>query len=79
MAYHVMYLGTITDYIQQERPERSEPPQDHPDHWRAYKTLPIAEFFENWKEKYRTLEWVVMPEDVDDGVMIGHNKHTDVS
>jgi len=61
-----------------ERPERDQPPQDDPDYWRAYKTFPIAEFFESWKENYRTLEWVVVPDNVDDGVMIRHDKETAV-
>lgn len=47
--------GTITDYIQQEPPERDEPGENSPDFWRAYHTLPIAEFFEEWKEKCRSL------------------------
>ena len=51
--------GTITDFIQQERPERDEPGQDSPDHWRAYHTRPILEFLEEWKDKNRSLEWVV--------------------
>lgn len=75
---YFVHSGTITDYIQMERPERDQPPQDDPDYWRAYQTLPIAEFFESWKENYRTLEWVVVPDNVDDGVMIRHDKETDV-
>lgn len=71
--------GTITDFIQQERPERDEPRQDSPDFWRAYHTRPVVEFLEEWKEKYRSLEWVVVPEDVDDAVMIRWDKETDVS
>lgn len=69
--------GTITDFIQQERPERKEPSQDSPDHWRAYRTLPVAEFFEEWKEKYRSLEWVAIPGNEDDGVLLQWNKETD--
>ena len=71
--------GTITDFIQQETPERDEPGQDSPDHWRAYHTRPVEEFLEEWKEKYRSLEWVVVPEDVFDGVMIRWDQKTDVS
>ncbi|KAI4254998.1 MAG: hypothetical protein LQ352_002782 [Teloschistes flavicans] len=73
------HAGTMTDYIQQERPERDEPGEDSPDFWRAYHTLPITEFFEEWKEKYRRLEWVVVPQNVDDGVMIRHDSSTNVS
>lgn len=75
----IQSLGTITDFIQQERPERDEPGEDSPDFWRAYHTLPVAEFFEEWKDKFRSLEWVVVPGDVDDGVMIRHDRQTDVS
>ena len=71
--------GTITDFIQQERPERDEPGPDSPDFWRAYHTRPVVEFLEEWKEKYRSLEWVVVPDDVDDAVMIRRDKRTDVS
>ncbi|KAL8836528.1 MAG: hypothetical protein Q9170_002883 [Blastenia crenularia] len=70
--------GTITDYRQQERPERDEPGEDSPDFWRAYHTRPIAEFLEEWKEKYMSLEWVVIPDDPFDAVMIKWDKETDV-
>ena len=71
--------GTITDYIPQERPERDEPGQDSPDFWRAYHTRPVVEFLEEWKENYRSLAWVIVPEDPDDGAMLKRNKKTDVS
>jgi hypothetical protein len=38
--------GTVTDYIQLEKPERETPGVDSPDHWRAYRTLPLADFLE---------------------------------
>ncbi|KAK8043402.1 hypothetical protein PG993_005832 [Apiospora rasikravindrae] len=69
--------GTVTDFIQQERPERSEPAQDSPDAWRAYHTRPVEEFFEEWKEKYRTLEWAAVVENVDDGVVFRQDASTD--
>lgn len=71
--------GTITDFIQQERPERDMPGPDSPDFWRAYHTRPVMEFLEEWKEKYRSLEWVVVPDDVYDAVMIRRDEKTDVS
>ena len=71
--------GTITDFIQQERPEHDEPGRDSPDFWRAYHTLPIADFLEEWKDKYRSLEWVVVPKNEFDAVMIRHDAATDVS
>ena len=71
--------GTITDFIQQERPEHDEPGEDSPDFWRAYHTLPIPDFLEEWKDKYRSLEWMVVPENVHDAVMIRNDKAADVS
>ena len=71
--------GTITDYIQQARPEKDEPGQDSQYHWKAYHTKPIVEFLEEWKDNYRTLKWVVVPQNVDDAVKIQQNKETDVS
>ncbi len=59
-------------------PERDYPPREHPDHWRAYRTLPIREFFEGWKEEYRNLAWVVIPDD-DDGVLCNLEPSTNVS
>ncbi|ETS75723.1 hypothetical protein PFICI_12667 [Pestalotiopsis fici W106-1] len=73
---HVAVLtsgSAITDFIQQERPERSEPAQDSPDAWRAYHTRPAEEFFEEWKDKYRTLEWAPLIENADDGVVISYD------
>ncbi|KAI0176930.1 hypothetical protein BJ166DRAFT_10815 [Pestalotiopsis sp. NC0098] len=69
--------GTITDFIQQERPERPEPGQDSPDAWRAYHTRPAEEFFEEWKEKYRILEWAPLIENADDGVMFCYDAHSE--
>ncbi|KAL9580260.1 MAG: hypothetical protein Q9212_004601 [Teloschistes hypoglaucus] len=69
--------GTITDYIQQEAPERDEPGEDSPDFWRAYHTGPIVQFLEEWKEKYRSLEWVVLPDEYFDAVRIRWDKKTD--
>ena len=71
--------GTITDFMQQERPERDEPGQDSLDFWRTYHTRPVVEFLEEWKEKYQSLEWVVVPDDVDDAVRIRRDEETDVS
>jgi hypothetical protein len=76
---YVGYIGTITDYIAMDRPERDEPAIGDPNYWRAFKTLPIAEFFESWEKNYLTLEWVTVPENDDDGAMLCHTKETDVS
>ena len=70
--------GTITDFMQQERPERDQPGEDSPDFWRAYHTRPIAEFLEEWKEKYRSLAWVVVPDDPFDAVIIRWDQETNV-
>lgn len=78
-AHLSFLLGTITDFIQQERPERPEPAQDSPDAWRAYHTRPAEVFFEEWKEKYRMLEWAPLIENADDGVMFCYDAHSEVS
>lgn len=70
--------GTVTDYIQFGRPERDVPDSESPDHWRAYRTLPVEDFFEEWKDNYRRAEWVVVPEDDDDGVMYRFDAETEV-
>lgn len=71
--------GTVTDFIQQERPERPEPDRESTDFWRAYRTLPVEAFFEEWKDNFRNLEWVMVPGNVDDGVLCRHDRMTDVS
>ncbi|KAG9965700.1 hypothetical protein KCU61_g1553, partial [Aureobasidium melanogenum] len=71
--------GTITDYIMMERPERSHSPFDDPDHWRAYKTLPITEFFSEWEEMFRSLQWVALSHRSDDGVLLNHDRSTEVT
>lgn len=70
--------GTVTDYIQFEKPERGTPGPGDPDHWRAYRTLPVGQFFEEWKEKFRGLQWVVVPDDDDDSVRYRFDGETDV-
>jgi hypothetical protein len=62
-----------------ERPERDTPAQDDPDYWRAYQTLPIALFFQSWIDNYRSLDWVTVPDNTDDGAMLSHTAKTDVS
>lgn len=59
-------------------PEQEYPPRGHPEHWRAYLTLPVHEFFGYWKEQYRSLAWVVVPDD-DQGVLCGNESSTNVS
>jgi hypothetical protein len=76
---HFTNVGTVTDFIQQERPERSEPGIDSPDYWRAYQTLPVEYFFKQWEGKFRSLEWVVNPYNIDDGMMLRYDEETDVS
>lgn len=70
--------GTVTDFIQQERPERNEPTRGSPDYWRAYRTLPVEGFFRQWEDNFRSLEWVVNPHDPDDAMMLRHDQETDV-
>jgi hypothetical protein len=62
-----------------EPPERPEPGLDSPDFWHAYHTLPINEFFEEWKTKFLSLEWVAIPGNVDDGVLLYEDAKIDVS
>ncbi|MCJ1262695.1 hypothetical protein MMC22_002565 [Lobaria immixta] len=69
--------GTVTDFIQQERPERAVPDRESPDFWRAYRTLPVKDFFEEWKDNFRNLEWVAVPDNVDDGVLFRYDRMTD--
>lgn len=71
--------GTVTDFLQQELPERRDVDPDSPDYWRAYRTLPIAAFFEEWKDNFRRLEWVAMPNDDNVGVIYRYDRETDVS
>lgn len=70
--------GTITDYNQTASPEQDYPPRGHPEHWRAYLTLSIQEFFGYWKERYRSLAWVVIPDD-ERGVLDGNDGEVNVS
>lgn len=80
VVYEADNPGTVTDYIMMESPERDYPPSDDPQHWHAYQTLPIVEFFELWKENYRSLQWVVLPEKgTEDGVYIQLIEEVDVS
>ncbi|PMD40584.1 hypothetical protein L207DRAFT_633572 [Hyaloscypha variabilis F] len=69
--------GTVTDYILMERPERETAARGDPNYWRAYRTLPVAEFFQSWIDNYRSLDWVTVPDNVDDGAMLSHTKRTD--
>jgi hypothetical protein len=62
-----------------ERPERDHPPKDDSDYWRAYRALPIADFFQSWKDNYRCLDWVTVPDNPDDGAMLSYTTRTDVS
>lgn len=55
------------------------PDRESPDFWRAYRTLPVKDFFEEWKDNFRNLEWVAVPGNVDDGVLFRYDRMTDVS
>ncbi|KAL1909660.1 hypothetical protein Sste5344_004508 [Sporothrix stenoceras] len=70
-------LGTATDFIMMERPERDIPAQGSDDYWRAYRTLPVEEMLEEWKAKFIQLEWVVVPDNHMDGVMYWMDARTD--
>lgn len=62
-----------------EHPERPDPGEDSPDHWRVCRTLPVAEMLAEWKDKYWQLEWVVVPDNADDGVTYRMDVETDMS
>ena len=76
--------GAITDFVQQGRPEvqvqeeESSPAEDE-EYWRRYRTRPVVVFLEDWKEKYRNLEWVALPDEYFDGVRERMDQETDVS
>lgn len=46
--------------------------------WRAFCTRPIAEFFDGWVSRYRSLDWVVVPGSVEDGVLFYRDAATEV-
>lgn len=72
--------GTVTDYKQFEKSERETLlGTDSADHWPAYGTLPLVTFFENPKDKYHRLEWVVFTEDKNDGIGYLFDAETDAS
>jgi len=33
----------------------------------------VADFFADWKAKFRSLEWVALPHNVDDGMLLAQN------
>lgn len=61
-----------------ESPKSDHPPCDDPNYWRAYQTLPIVDFFQSWIDNYRSLDWVTVPDNTDDGAMLSHTTKTDV-
>lgn len=80
--------GTITDFVMMGTPERDEDAAsqisvraqaqpDSPGYWRAFRTRPVAQFFEEWVEKYRSLEWLVVPGSVEDGVLFYRDAATE--
>jgi hypothetical protein len=62
-----------------ERPKRDTPTKDDPDYWRAYQTHSIVDFFQSWIDNYRSLDWVTVPDNPDDGAMLSYTTRTDVS
>lgn len=41
--------------------------------------MPVDQFFEKQKQYFLQLEYVVVPENLDDGILYGVNEITDVS
>lgn len=75
--------GTMTDFVIMGTPERrgeggAEVQADSPGYWRAFRTRPVADFFEEWVNKYRSLEWAVVPGSVEDGVLFYRDTATEV-
>ncbi|KUI67450.1 hypothetical protein VM1G_02902 [Cytospora mali] len=74
--------GTMTDFVMMGTPERrgegdAEVQADSPGYWRAFRTRPVADFFDEWVDKYRSLEWVVVPGSVEDGVLFYRDAATE--
>ncbi|KAI4601581.1 hypothetical protein KJ359_011711 [Pestalotiopsis sp. 9143b] len=42
-----------------------------------YHTKPAEEFFEEWKNKYRTLEWAPLIANADDGIVFCYDAHSE--
>ncbi|SMY22140.1 unnamed protein product [Zymoseptoria tritici ST99CH_1A5] len=70
--------GTATDYQPQAPLKDGMPdPDTTKEWWRHNDTLPIAEFFASWKEKFRTLEWAVNPFDCEHNTLLRYDRATD--
>lgn len=70
---------TVTDFVMMGAPEeREEGSSSNTAGWRAFYTRPVAEFFESWVSKYKSLEWVVVPGSVEDGVLFYRDAATEV-
>jgi len=55
--------GTIIEYSQLggKQPKIDQAEFDSGMAWRYYPTLRVKEFFESWKDKYMSLEWIPVP------------------
>ena len=54
-------------------------PDDTPEIWRYYETLPVAEMLASWEQKFRSLEWSVDPFNNEQGMLLRYDRATDVS
>lgn len=71
--------GTVTDFVMMGAPEERKAGSNiSADGWRSFYTRPVAELFEAWVSKYRSLEWVVVPGSVEDGVLFYRDAATEV-
>jgi hypothetical protein len=41
--------------------------------------MPITEFFSDWKEMFHSLQWVALSHRSDDGVLLNHDRSTEVT
>ncbi|CAD0111528.1 unnamed protein product, partial [Aureobasidium uvarum] len=72
-------VGTATDYQPRGARKAGVPdPSTTPQIWRYSETKPIAELLASWEQKFRSLEWTVNPFNDEGGMMLRHDRATDV-
>lgn len=71
--------GTATDYQPQAPRKKGVPdPEAAPEIWRYSETLPVADLLALWEQKFRSLEWTADLFNVEGGIMLRHDRATDV-
>lgn len=70
---------TATDYQPQAPRKKGVPdPETTPEIWRYSETLPVADLLALWEQKFRSLEWTSNSFNVEGGIMLRHDRATDV-